>query len=546
LQSKLARIAKMRRRRARRRRLGIAVIAASTLGAWPLAFSLAATAPPQNTPGSLTGWAFDACAAPSAHTMDAWLKDKTNPYRGIGIYISGSLRACSQPNLTTSWVNHVQATGWHLLPLTVGPQASCTGFSQVINSRPTNTYAAARKQGAAQADDAVANAKAMGINPGSTLFYDMENWHTGYTNCDASTLWFLSAWSNRLHAYGYAGGTYVSGQSGARLLNAMANNKPSGFVLPDQIWIAEWNNQENVRSNYVDSQNWANHQRAHQYYGGHNATNSGITLNIDSNYVDLRPVSPIPAVLPDSAIGAVPTPKPSASPTPVTPTATPSKPAATPTSVRPAATAKPTVAPSSTAKPSPTPTKSTSVSKPATTPKATPSPTAAVHPTATAKPTATATTNGPTAPSPSSTHTRSTLSGTVKKATDDLGTATGIKLPTHADAKALAPKFAQRVPAMEAPQAVTKVTPQATTPKVAKPTAASTTASPEPNAANPNNAQAAPLQPSLPVPLPPAASEPAMIAQIWHTTQGVLATIGHAIAGAAGWVSRGFGSMLGW
>lgn len=267
LETKLERIAKMRHRRARRRRLGIAVIAASTLGAWPLAFSLAATAPPQNTPGSLTGWAFDACEAPSAHTMDAWLKDKTNPYRGIGIYISGSLRACSQPNLTASWVSHVQSTGWHLLPLTVGPQASCTGFSQVINSRPTNTYAAARKQGAAQADDAVAHAKAIGINPGSTLYYDMENWHTGYNDCDASTLWFLSAWSNRLHAYGYAGGTYVSGLSGARLLNGMANNKPSGFVLPDQIWIAEWNNQENVKSNYVDPQNWANHQRAHQYYG---------------------------------------------------------------------------------------------------------------------------------------------------------------------------------------------------------------------------------------------------------------------------------------
>src|SRR5690348_15211454 len=174
LQAKLERTGKIRRRRARRRRLGIAVIAASALGGWPLAFSLAATAPPQNTPGSLTGWAFDACKAPSASTMDAWLKDKTNPYRGIGIYISGSLRACSQPNLTSAWVSHVQQKGWHLLPLTVGPQASCTGFSQVISSRPTGTYAAARKQGAAQADDAVAHAKAIGINPGSTLFYDME------------------------------------------------------------------------------------------------------------------------------------------------------------------------------------------------------------------------------------------------------------------------------------------------------------------------------------------------------------------------------------
>lgn len=552
-QAKLERIAKMRRRRAKRRRLGIAVIAASTLGAWPLAFSLAATAPAQNAPGSLTGWAFDACAAPSASTMDAWLRDKTNPYRGIGIYISGSLRACSQPSLTASWVNHVQRTGWHLLPLTVGPQASCTGFSQVINARPANTYAAARRQGAAQADDAVAHAKAMAIQPGSTLFYDMENWNTGYNNCDASTLWFMSAWANRLHGHGYAGGVYVSGGSGGRLLNAMANNKPSGFVLPDQIWIAEWNNQENVKSNYVDSRNWANHQRAHQYYGGHNATNSGITLNIDSNYVDLRTVSPIPAMVPDSAIGGIPKPVPSATPskpvaTPTkeptkTPTTTPTKtPTKTPTTAKPTTTPKPTSTPSSTAKPSPTPTKSTTVGKPVTTPTPSSKPTATVKPTT--KPTAPASSTPPSTPSPStptSRPTKPTSPGTVKKVTSGPGTAIGVKLPTLRPAKALAPKLAERVPAMEAPM----VAAHASAPKVAQPTAAPTTASPEPNAANPN-AQAAPLQPTLPAPIPAATNQPSMVAQIWHATQGVLETIGHAMAAAAGWVSRGFGSILGW
>lgn len=130
--------------------------------------------------------------------------------------------------------------------------------------------------------------------------------------------------------------------------------------------------------------------------------------------------------------------------------------------------------------------------------------------------------------------------------TSDLGSATGIKLPTHSAAKALAPKLAKRMPTMEAVRVATKVTPQVASPKAAQPTAAPTTASPEPNAANPNNAQAAPLQPSLPVPIPPTTNQPSMIAQVWHATQGVLETIGHALAAAAGWVSRGFGSMLGW
>jgi hypothetical protein len=37
----------------------------------------------------------------------------------------------------------------------------------------------------------------------------------------------------------------------------------------------------------VPSTDWANHQRLHQYQGGHNETYNGATLNIDSDYVDV-------------------------------------------------------------------------------------------------------------------------------------------------------------------------------------------------------------------------------------------------------------------
>lgn len=556
----------------------VAVLAALTFGAWPLALSFAAPAPAPTSPGTFTGWAFDACAAPSAKTMDAWLKDKTNPYRGIGIYISGSLRACSQPNLTSAWVSHVQAKGWHLLPLTVGPQASCTGFSKVIKSKPANTYAAARKQAAAQADEAVASAQNLGIVPGSTLFYDMENWHTGYNDCDASTLWFISAWSNRLHAYGYAGGVYVSGSSGARLLNEMANNTPSGFVLPDHLWIAEWNNKENTKSNYVDATNWANHQRVHQYWGGHNATNSGITLNIDSNYVDLQPVSPIPAVVPDSAIGAISAPTPpsaSPSPTPTTPTASvsaspstkpsatpstqPTKPAATP-STKPTSTTSAPVAAKPSSKPSAKPS-TQAPAKPSTTPS-TPAPTQKTTPTkpATTKPAATkpspskpATTKP--APSKPTTKASAKPQSTVKarkpvsrsaharvNLTEGSGTAAGIQAPTRSSARALAPQLAERVPTMEAPV-------KAAAPKKpsAKTSAAPQAAKPSPSTQAPAPiAQAVPLQPDLPLAARPATAEPSLVTKIWNSAQDVLETIGGALAAAAGWVGRGFGSMLGW
>ena len=37
---------------------------------------------------------------------------------------------------------------------------------------------------------------------------------------------------------------------------------------------------------YVSDSLWANHQRVHQYKGGHKETWGGVTINIDSNYVD--------------------------------------------------------------------------------------------------------------------------------------------------------------------------------------------------------------------------------------------------------------------
>ncbi len=50
-------------------------------------------------PGSLTGYGFDACQAPSQLVMDAWWE--ASPYSAVGIYIGGSNRVCKdQPELT--------------------------------------------------------------------------------------------------------------------------------------------------------------------------------------------------------------------------------------------------------------------------------------------------------------------------------------------------------------------------------------------------------------------------------------------------------------
>ncbi len=82
-------------RQHRKRLVGGAV---ALLSLTPLAFmntaGAATTALPAQ-PGTFTGSAFDACAAPSSATMATWLK--SSPYRAAGIYIGGASRGCAQP-----------------------------------------------------------------------------------------------------------------------------------------------------------------------------------------------------------------------------------------------------------------------------------------------------------------------------------------------------------------------------------------------------------------------------------------------------------------
>jgi hypothetical protein len=55
----------------------------------------------------------------------------------------------------------------------------------------------------------------------------------------------------------------------------------------DAIWFANWDNRFAVFGDpFFSDSVWPNHQRLHQYVGGHNETWGGVTINIDSNAVD--------------------------------------------------------------------------------------------------------------------------------------------------------------------------------------------------------------------------------------------------------------------
>jgi Domain of unknown function (DUF1906) len=222
-----------------------------------------------------TGLGFDACTAPSSQAMSAW---KESPYRAVGVYIGGLNRGCSQPNLTTSWVSKQVEAGWYLIPTYVGlqaPTSACTSCAKISPSQAT-------AQGNAAASDAVAQAAALGMGPGSPIYNDMEA-YTQTTSATSATLAFLEAWTEKLHSLGYVSGVYSSSGSG---IEDLVDQLGTGYSLPDQLWFANWNGQADATDSYIPSNAWTQNQRIHQYRGGHDERYGGVTINIDNNYVD--------------------------------------------------------------------------------------------------------------------------------------------------------------------------------------------------------------------------------------------------------------------
>jgi len=225
--------------------------------------------------GEFSGLGFDACTAPSRSAMSAW---ESSPYRAIGVYIGGLNRACSQPSLTSSWVRDQTAAGWHLIPTYVGlqsPTSSCTSCAKLSPGSAT-------AQGTAAANDAVGDAQAVGIGPGSPIYFDMES-YVRTSSASSSTLTLLAAWTDALHAAGYESGVYSSSASG---IVDLASKWGTSYSVPDDLWIANWNGVKSTDDPAVPDNAWTPHRRIHQYRGGHDETYGGVTISIDNNYVD--------------------------------------------------------------------------------------------------------------------------------------------------------------------------------------------------------------------------------------------------------------------
>ncbi|CAN5124116.1 hypothetical protein BH09ACT12_BH09ACT12_23230 [soil metagenome] len=281
--------------------VGSASLTSASLTSATTALAKRDTAPNPVTPGDFTGYGFDQCLTPTQSTMNTWLR--TSPYLAVGIYISGDSRACrDQPNLTSTWVRKQLRKGWRLLPITLGPQASCQprfpryADDFTINPSPgaKGIYGKARGMGQDSADSTIADAQALGIVAGSTLWYDLEGFDSANTNCRESALSFLTAWNRKVSAAGYVTGVYSSAGSGIKVLDDARVQRPSAYTLPERIWVARWDGQANTSTSYIREDGWRPGGRVKQYQGGHDEVWGGVRINIDTNFLDVGAGSTAP------------------------------------------------------------------------------------------------------------------------------------------------------------------------------------------------------------------------------------------------------------
>jgi hypothetical protein len=220
---------------------------------------------------------FDTCTAPALATMRVWRAK----FSAAGIYIGGEDMACSYGNLSAAWVRAVQAIGWSLLPIYVGPQPSCDRYAGRINPK------VAAAQGRIAANFAVQHAKAFGIGKGSPIYYDIEAYNRKNSRCANAVLTFLDAWDRQLRAKGYVSGVYSSADSAVVSLDSTNRINGHRLVKPQAIWVALWNNRKNLSASpYLKGPAWSRADTSKQYSGPHKVKVGGIALDVDADLID--------------------------------------------------------------------------------------------------------------------------------------------------------------------------------------------------------------------------------------------------------------------
>ncbi|HUN32333.1 MAG TPA: glycoside hydrolase domain-containing protein [Trebonia sp.] len=230
-------------------------------------------APERVRPPRRPQFGFDTCSVPSQAALRAWRRR----FSVVAVYIGGVNAACYDGNLSAAWIHRAAGLGWSMLPTYVGPQAPCYGYG--LRIRPGQ----AAREGRSAADDAAWDAWRLGLPGGSPIYYDMEAYRYRSRSCTTAVLSFLGSWTREINAKGYTSGVYSSLDACILDLQWNAIARRQGFRPPQALWYALWDNRYELNDTRL---RWPMGQRAKQYRGPHNLTVGGITLNIDTDFVD--------------------------------------------------------------------------------------------------------------------------------------------------------------------------------------------------------------------------------------------------------------------
>ena len=120
---------------------------------------------------------------------------------------------------------------------------------------------------------------------GSAFYNDIENYSATDAACRTAVLTYLSGWTRELHRLGYVSGVYANLSSGAPQLSGVYTS--ASYARPDALWIARYDGNPALAGwAGIPGQQWAAHQRAKQYLGGHDEMYGGVTINIDNDNLD--------------------------------------------------------------------------------------------------------------------------------------------------------------------------------------------------------------------------------------------------------------------
>ena len=217
---------------------------------------------------------FDKCAAPSTSTMSNWWAN--SPYFYYGVYIGGINRACSNPNLSASWVTTVANQGWGLLPIWVGNQAPCAGYANPISY----DVATAKQEGINSAINAMNTAFNYSFDIGTIIYLDIEGYSgSSTTACRNAVNSYVNGWDFQMKQnYSSLAGAYGSS------CDSFVADWASLANVPNDVFPAAWNGVQSVWNlGCLSNPYWVGDRRIHQYYGNVNRTYGGITLQIDAS-----------------------------------------------------------------------------------------------------------------------------------------------------------------------------------------------------------------------------------------------------------------------